>query len=254
MEIRQRDIEPFYFPGNEVGCLLIHGFTGSPGEMRPLGEHLATAGYTVKGVLLPGHGTTVKDLACTRWPDWYEEVVKGYWQLKEHCQQLFIIGLSMGGDLALHLAANEEFNGGVVSICAPIFLAKKKAYLSPFLQYFIRYSPKKNYGSKNYQSFWYDQYPISCTASLVKMLKVIKKELGAIKNPALIIQSTLDKTVDPKSAEYIYENIASTSKELYWLNKSGHIATLDSEREKVFSLITEFINHNVKGDKDGFLL
>ncbi|MDK2824165.1 MAG: carboxylesterase [Clostridia bacterium] len=246
MKIRSRDIEPFDFPGNEIGCLLIHGFTGSPGEMRPLGEFLHTKDYTVKGVLLPGHGTKVEDLARTNWQHWYEEVQKGYKSLKQSCEKIFIIGLSMGGDLALHLAANNKINGGIVSICAPIFLIKKKAYLAPILKYFVKYSKKKSYSSKNYESFWYDQYPISCTASLVKMLPIIKKELRRIMNPSLIIQSTLDKTVDPRSAQYIYDNIGSKEKEIYWLHNSGHIATLDTEREKVFLWIEEFIARNTK--------
>ncbi|MGI6226817.1 MAG: alpha/beta hydrolase [Peptococcales bacterium] len=241
MAIKSRDISPFHFPGNNIGCLLIHGFTGSPGEMRPLGEHLHNKGYTVKGVLLPGHGTCVRDLAKTNWQNWYSEVVTGYNELKKQCEKLFVIGLSMGGALALHLAANKNINGGIVSICTPIFLAKQKAYLAPYLQYFIKYSRKKSYTNKNYKSFWYDQYPISCTASLVKSLPIIKKELKSITNPILIIQSSLDKTVKPESAQYIYDNIGSKEKRLYWLNNSGHIATLDTERNKVFLWTEDFI-------------
>ncbi|KJS86636.1 MAG: hypothetical protein JM58_06705 [Peptococcaceae bacterium BICA1-8] len=249
MQIRRRDIEPFDFLGNETGCLLIHGFTGSPGEMRPLGEYLHKKGYSVKGVLLPGHGTKVENLACTSWGNWYQEVVEGYEGLKARCEKVFVIGLSMGGALAFHLAANEKINGGIVSICAPIFLAKKKAYFSPILQYFIKFSRKKTNTSKNYESFWYDQYPISCTASLVKMLPVIKKELKDINNPVLIIQSTLDKTVNPVSAQYIYDNIGSREKEIYWLHNSGHVATLDIEREQVFLWTEEFIAAYLKGEE-----
>jgi len=242
MQIRRRDIEPFDFPGNKTGCLLIHGFTGSPGEMRPLGEHLQQKGHTVKGILLPGHGTSVEDLARTNWQSWYSEVLRGYEELKKQCERIFVIGLSMGGALALHLAANERVNGGIISICSPIFLVKKKAYLTPYVQYFIKYSRKKNYSNKNYESFWYDQYPISGTASLVQALPKIKRQLTDITNPILIIQSTLDKTVAPDSAQYIYDHIGSRVKELHWLNNSGHIATLDIERDQVFLWIEQFID------------
>lgn len=244
MVIKSRDISPFHFPGNKTGCLLIHGFTGSPGEMRPLGEHLYRKGYTVKGVLLPGHGTSVEDLARNNWQTWYNEVLKGYKELQQHCERIFVIGLSMGGALALHLAANENIKGGIVSICTPIFLAKRKAYLAPLLQHFVKYSRKKNYSNKNYESFWYDQYPISGTASLVKALPIIKRELKKVTNPILIIQSTIDKTVAPESAQYIYDQIGSNTKKLYWLNNSGHIATLDTERDKVFLWTEEFIKAN----------
>ncbi|MFZ5945672.1 MAG: alpha/beta hydrolase [Bacillota bacterium] len=246
MQIRARDVEAFEFKGNEIGCLLVHGFTGSPGEMRPLGEYLHTKGYTIKGALLPGHGTKVEDLAATDWQDWYGAVEKSYHELSAKCRQVFPIGLSMGGALILHLAANNTVIGGIIPICAPIFLAKKKAYLSPILQYFMKYSRKKSYANSNYESFWYDQYPLSGTASLVKNLPIIKSELRRINNPALIIQSTLDKTVAPQSAQFIFDNLGSKAKELYWLNNSGHIATLDTERLKVFKLVEEFIQRNVK--------
>lgn len=242
MKIRSRDVEPFDFPGNQIGCLLIHGFTGSPGEMRPLGEHLHKNGYTVKGLLLPGHGTKVEDLAATNWGDWYSEVEKGYRDLQKQCDKIFVIGLSMGGALALHLAANEKIEGGIVSICAPIFLTKKKAYLAPWAKYFIKFSKKNKSSGKNLQSFWYDQYPTQGVAELVKGISVIKSELKKITNPILVIQSSLDKTVVPESGQYIYDNIGSKDKRIFWLNNSGHIATLDRERERVFLWTEDFIN------------
>ena len=66
---QRRLVEPFYFPGNRVGCLLIHGFSGSPSEMRFMGERLAKAGWTVSGILLSGHGTTPEQMAKTTWED-----------------------------------------------------------------------------------------------------------------------------------------------------------------------------------------
>ncbi|NLT94068.1 MAG: alpha/beta fold hydrolase [Clostridia bacterium] len=245
MQFRQREKEPFDYPGNKTGCLLIHGFTGSPGEMRPLGDYLREKGYTVKGVLLPGHGTRVEDLAETGWENWYNEVVKAYRDLETRCDKIFVIGLSMGGALALHLAANENISGGIVSICSPIFLTNKKAYLAPLIRYFVKYSKKKKTKS-NFHSFWYDRYPTGAVAQLVKGITVIKRELKNIKNPALIIQSTLDKTVNPASAQYIYDHISSTKKKLFWLHKSGHIATLDIERGQVFLWVEEFIEEVLK--------
>lgn len=245
MDIRPRDIEPFDFTGNSTGCLLVHGFTGSPGEMRPLGEYLNSKGFTVKGVCLPGHGTQLDDMLKTRWEHWYSEVEKGYNTLAAIYEKVFVIGLSMGGALALQLAIDKQISGGIVPICAPIFLTDKKAYLAPLLQYFIKYTGKKSSGQKSYQSFWYDKYPTKCVASLVQMLPKIKKQLRSITCPILVIQSKLDRTVDPISAQYIYDNVTSSNKELKWLYNSGHVATLDIEREQVFLWIEEFITGNI---------
>lgn len=243
MKIINRSKEAFEFPGNEVGCLLIHGFTGSPGEMLPLGEYLHQKGYTVRGLLLPGHGTKPEDMEGIGWVQWYGKVEEEYKKLQARSSKVFIIGLSMGGALSLYLAAREKI-AGVVAICAPIYLVNKKAYLTPFLKYFIKWGKKKNGRAKPYEGFWYDCYPTSGTASLVNMLPTIKRDIKKITCPALVIQSKLDKTVDPRSAQYIYDHLGSEKKELNWLYNSGHVATLDIERDQVFAWIEEFINDN----------
>ena len=64
--------QPFYFPGDEHGVLLIHGFTGSCAHMRLLGEHLRDQGFTVRGINLPGHGSRPEDMAKCTWKDWLQ--------------------------------------------------------------------------------------------------------------------------------------------------------------------------------------
>jgi carboxylesterase len=59
--------------------------------------------------------------------------------------------------------------------------------------------------------------------------------------PSLVIQSRKEHTVEPESAQYIYDKLGSTEKQLLWLNKSGHIVTLDIEREPVFEKISQFL-------------
>src|SRR5262249_50914792 len=72
---RSRVAMNFALPGTRgLGCLLVHGFTATPAEMRPLGEALAARGFPVRGVRLAGHGTSVEDLARTGWRDWYASV------------------------------------------------------------------------------------------------------------------------------------------------------------------------------------
>src|SRR3712207_6381224 len=96
--------EPFAAEGGSVGVLLCHGFTGSPRSMRPWGEYLGAAGLTVALPRLPGHGTTWQELGRTRWEDWYAEVDRELADLRRRCASVFVMGLSMGGTLALRLA------------------------------------------------------------------------------------------------------------------------------------------------------
>ena len=76
------DLNRFYFRGDSNGCLLIHGLTGTPGEMRYLGERLHAAGFTVSGIVLAGHRMTVEDLKAKKWQDWYQSVKEGYEELR----------------------------------------------------------------------------------------------------------------------------------------------------------------------------
>src|SRR5947207_15572 len=101
------DLNPFQFNRGQhpVGVLLIHGFTGSPPEVRPLGEYLAQQGLVVHGVRLPGHGTRPEDLLAVTWQDWAAHVREALDALHAECETVFVGGLSMGGLLTLYLGA-----------------------------------------------------------------------------------------------------------------------------------------------------
>src|SRR2546428_5424992 len=98
-------VDAFSLPGSRpLGCLLVHGFTGTPEEMRPLGEALAAHGFPVLGVRLAGHATTVDDLARTRWADWFGSVEYGAARLRRQADRIAIARLSVGAPLAIHPA------------------------------------------------------------------------------------------------------------------------------------------------------
>ncbi len=106
------DPSAFHFRAGPIGVLLIHGFTGAPTEMRPLGEYLAVKGYTVSGPLLPGHGTTPRALMNRKWSEWAETVDQTYQELTASCDRVFVAGLSLGALLALNLAADKKSRPG----------------------------------------------------------------------------------------------------------------------------------------------
>jgi carboxylesterase len=101
--------EPFYLPGGPVGCLLVHGFVSAPQEMQWLGDQLNSEGFTVLGVRLHGHATKASDLHRVRWQDWVGSIEDGYHYLKDHCEQIAIGGMSLGGALALLISAHLPF-------------------------------------------------------------------------------------------------------------------------------------------------
>src|SRR5574341_92283 len=113
--------QPFFFRGGPTGCLLVHGFTGAPGEMRWLGEYLAAQGHTVLGVRLTGHGTSPEDLTQVTWRHWLGCAVDGWQILRDQCERVFVMGLSMGGMTAINIAA-EFPAAGIVPLSTPIRL------------------------------------------------------------------------------------------------------------------------------------
>ncbi|MEM4204343.1 MAG: alpha/beta fold hydrolase, partial [Candidatus Methanomethylicaceae archaeon] len=95
----------FYFQGTKkIGVLLIHGFTGTPAEMRQLGEFLYKKGYTVRCDPLPGHCTSPEDLKKTKWQDWVNAALKWIKEMKVEHEKIFVAGLSLGSLITAYLA------------------------------------------------------------------------------------------------------------------------------------------------------
>lgn len=229
----------FYYKGNNTGVLLIHGFTGTPSEVRLMGEFLRDKGYTVKGILLKGHGTTPQDMKKCGYRDWIKGAVEGYKSLKQECDEVFAVGLSMGGLLSLYLARNYDVRG-IAALSAPIRIHGRLAALSFVERQFKTYI-LRNPGKKNVNIISYDKSPLVSVHNLFKLIRYVKANLQYIQKPVLIMQSYGDRTVSPMSANMIYNNIGSKDKSIIYLHKSGHIITCDNEKEQVFEEVYRFI-------------
>lgn len=227
---------------NKKAVLLIHGYTGTPDEMRPLGDYLNNLGYTVRCERLPGHGTNVEDLKMTTATDWFATVSAACKELLEEYEDVYVCGLSMGGLLAIKTAATFPVKKAAF-LATPIFLPDKRIKFYPILKYFIKELPKrkKNYGHMMKYNHSYDVMPTKPLGSLFSLMNDVKnKFVKQVKVPAIVFQSTIEHTVVPKSAQYIYDNLGSAKKELHWLHHSGHLITLDKERMQVFAEIERF--------------
>ena len=243
-----KNAEPFFSPGNSVGCLLIHGFTGSPMEMRPVGEYLADQGFTVLGVRLAGHGTKISDLPRTKWEDWSASVLDG-WNLLSSCtDSIFLIGLSMGGVLALYHASFLPARG-VIALSAPYRIEPGlQLTFLPLLSKFISYVPK---GESDWQDpnahedhFSYDRYPTKAILELTKLLAAMRDSLPKLKAPTLLMHSKKDTGVIPENMNWIYRELGTpeSEKKKVWLENSGHVVTRDLDKKIVFESILGFIN------------
>lgn len=240
--------EPFFLPGSgpkaDTVVLLIHGFTGSPSEFRRLGYYLHDLGYTVKAVLLPGHGTTPEDMIRTGFRDWWRGVKEAFEALQEAGYTRIVpIGHSMGGLLSLKLAMEEDV-AGVVSLSTPIHLGSRKVVLAFLLQFFIKYVVKKRppgFEHINSESLAYDRTPVPCVVHFRRLLFHVKKKLNQVRVPLFIGQGGLDRASLPRSAPFIYKKVSSADKILRLYPNSGHGVLLELDREQVYEDIGLFL-------------
>ena len=240
--------EPFLYPGNEIGCLLIHGFTGTPKEMRWMGEYLAEQGYSVLGIRLAGHSTKIDDLDHTFWQDWTASVEDGYHLLKGMCKDVFVMGLSLGGVLALHHAAHFPVTG-VVGMSTPYELPPdpRRRFIQP-LSMFFRSVPKGPPDWHNQDAaedhIDYPAYPTKGIVQLDALISEFRSTLSDVKVPVLLIHSHTDKGVAPENMNRIYDALGSEDKSKLWLDDSGHVITREPERDIVFKTVAEFLEQH----------
>jgi len=249
--------EPFFFPGDETGCLLVHGFTGTPKEMRWLGEDLAGQGRTVLGIRLAGHATKPDDMLRTRWQDWLASVEDGWYVLSGCTKRIFIAGLSMGGILSLRFAARFSV-AGVVAMSTPHHLPPDRRL--PYIKALSKVQPRITKGPSDWHDTEaeqahvdYPDYPTRSLAELRDLLAEMRASLPQVTAPTLLIYSRQDGSVRPEDghADLIYNALGSKQKSVFWVQGSGHVITCDAARPIVFQTVSQFIHQVTKLQSEG---
>jgi carboxylesterase len=237
--------EPFFFPGNRTGCLLVHGFTGAPKEMRWMGEYLHDQGYTVLGVRLAGHATRMEDMMRVHWQDWLSNVEDGYCLLKDCVDEIFVIGLSMGGILSL-LFASQHPVAGVITMSSPFELPDDPRL--PYAKILAPVMTKVDKGPPDWHDpeaakdhVEYPFFPVKGIIQLRDLLVEMRTALPKVKAPALIIHSREDGSVTSTNPEKILASLGSTDKQIFWVDNSGHVITREPDRFLAFAKADEFI-------------
>ncbi len=235
--------EEFTFDGGSVGALLVHGFTGSPHGMRALGEYLAARGIAVEGLRLPGHGTSWEHLNRFQRSHWEEAVFEGYRKLSERCEKTFAVGLSFGGALSLHLAANHPHLDGVVAIAPFLFTKDPLRFLAPVLPRLTKSlkAVGNDIAMPGIDERAYERFPTIAGASMLKLTHDIRSDLPKVRCPVLILHSRNDHTAHPDNATEIHSRISSTDKEIVWYERSYHVLTLDYDKDDVYDRTYGFI-------------
>lgn len=237
---------PFYFKGNNIGILLIHGGGGGTcADLKPLAEDLhSRGGFTINVPLLPGFGTTPKDLRNIQIEDWKSALYSELSMLNNKCDNVFVGGHSMGGVLTLILAANYNLDG-IFTISAPIGIQRFLFYLVPLFKIFIKYhsvDSEKFIKETNGKWVGYKKIPLNIATKLKSLMKEMKLSLNKIKCPVLIFQGKNDSEIKRQSMEYIFNNIKSSKKKKIWLPNNYHPILDSPDHKQIVSELIKFIN------------
>jgi carboxylesterase len=237
--------DAFARDGGPTGVLLCHGFTGSPQSLRPWADYLADAGLAVSLPRLPGHGTTWQELARTRWEDWFAEVNRAFDELQSRCDEVFVMGLSMGGCLALRLA---ELRGAAVRglvLVNPSLTADSRLlfFIIPVVKLVV--PAVKGIASDikkpGVTETGYDRTPVKAAASLPGLWRTTQQHLSEVSQPVLVYRSTSDHLVGPASVSLLTRALPASQVAVHELADSYHVATLDNDAEAIFAGSLEFV-------------
>ena len=241
--------EPFEYPGRpDVGVLLVHGFTGSAFEMRPVGQALAASGIGSIGVLLRGHGTHPDDMVGHRYVDWIADVEAGLDRLLERHERAVIVGLSMGGTLTLNVGArraNDPRVVGLVSIGATLYLLDWRLRLVDLFDKFVKWQAWGQPDIKD-QRAWerhvaYRRFRVRSLPQLLGLMRETTGRLSEIRQPTLIVHARDDHVVPPGNAERIRDGIASADRRVLLLDNCYHVSTVDFDADRLNAEIVRFV-------------
>jgi carboxylesterase len=237
--------EPYHHSGGSVGALLCHGFTGSPYSMRPWAEYLAAASLTVALPRLPGHGTDWRDMNLTTWDDWYTAVDREFGELRERCDQVFVMGLSMGGALALRVA--QRHGGavaGVVVVNPSVLSHDPRLRALPLLHRFVPSlgAIGDDIRKPGVSEMAYDRTPLRALESLRRAWPTVVRDLPRVTQPLLLLRSYTDHVVEPESSRQVLSRVSSRDLTEIVLHDSYHVATLDHDAPRIFAESLDFVN------------
>ncbi len=247
---------PFEFKGfgskKEVGCLLLHSFTASPSEVRPLGVFLRNCGYSGIAPLLPGHGSDPDDLRQTTWLDWYSDAREGLFYLLKNYSKVIVIGVALGAVLATMLSASperEQISGLILirpSQHPPSTLVKT---VLPFLKYIKKdfetvpewEMESENELKKERGQFYYAKRPTKALIELYRVIGFTNRRLELITQPTLIIHHVSDSL----SPDFIFDQLINCPIKERWTHEKGARWFFYSEEaQPAFEKIDSFIETN----------
>jgi carboxylesterase len=229
----------------KTGCLLVHGFGGIPQEMLPLGKFLEGRGYYVRLVQLPGHGMDAGNAGMITWHAWLDSVQAGFERMAGEVDEIFLLGHSMGGLLALLLSARYPVRGvvGFAPICTFNTLQKSVLWVSGRLN---RDLPTLGFHSPDGENLriHLTSIPASAVKELHELVTTSAGELDKVRAPVLLFYGGLDLSVSASSGSRLETLLSNAKVEKFVLPWADHLLMLPRHRSKVWGRTLSFIQAN----------
>ena len=246
------DTSEFFFAGAGLSALLVHGLTGTPYEMRYLGERLAAQGIRVRGIRLAGHAAAPEELGQATQENWYESVLRGFEELRGYGDPIIVVGLSCGAVLAARLAEDQPDAVAGLVMLAPAFFLPRSQTLALRAISVLGAMTKTIYLHNQRSSDIHDRsavlihptcrlMPLCAPIELLKLSAIVRARLDRIRQPALIMHSINDHTCPAKkNVDYVMQHLGSARKRLVMLEESYHVITVDSDKDRIANEVLVF--------------
>ena len=244
---------PFDLGGGDDAVLLVHGFTGSPWDMRPLGEALADRGFFARGILLPGHGQSGDAMLGVRAEDW-EHTVHGAVDALSGHRKLFLAGLSMGALLSVLAAVRKPERISGLALLAPAMrLRNNRLELlrrSGKLDWFLRLQPWVKKDATDIadpvalkEAPLMARWPTRRLLDLFALQHRARQKMHAVKAPSLVMVAQSDHVVTPEGGEELARGLrGAPTVKLVRVEDGFHIMPRDFGRERVAKEVCDFFD------------
>ncbi len=236
--------EPFEHDEGPVGALLLHGFAGSPADLRPLAAPLADGGSSVLLPRLPGHGTTWQDLAVCRWDDFHAEADRALTALRERCTHVVVVGQGVGAALALRLAELRPADVDGLVLLAPALELRRPSRAAAILLPWASSPATEGSGG-------YDRVPLRALRSVAhEGWDPVRDDIARVVAPVLLVRADEDRVVPPSSAEWLLEHLPGPDVTDLPLDAAGHHPQLDDDAARVESACVDFVHRVAPSSTD----
>ncbi|ERH34153.1 carboxylesterase [Staphylococcus equorum UMC-CNS-924] len=233
--------KPFFFEEGNRAVLLLHGFTGNSSDVRQLGRFLQKKGYTSYAPHYEGHAAPPEEILKSSPFVWFKEALDGYdFLVEKGYDEIVVAGLSLGGCYALKLSLNRDVKG-IITMCSPMYIKTEGSMFDGVLEYARNF---KKYEGKDETTINKEMdvfQPSETLKDLQGQIQDVRDHVDEVMDPLLVVQAEQDQMINTDSANIIYNESESDEKDIKWYANSGHVITIDKEKELVFEDVYQFL-------------